>query len=266
MKLNAVRHRVLSGSILFVATVLMLTVLSEPTAEARPQAAAVAIPLAEALIKAAPSISSFFKKLFPDTSKAKPDQKKQEADISKAQNDGKTQLQGSVVREKILATVLRASSGAATRVASMSQMISNHTVTTEGEKVELRKMWSVVANDLKNIAKSAPNLSVFQAGSVQKLRLQAVVEDSGSMPEEVLKEIEGKDAPSCAALQGSLKDLGTALQDLNDAGAEELNVIADSLAALTLPEGDQTPEKGKKKADDLNKEIGFQDLQAIPIS
>jgi hypothetical protein len=107
------------------------------------------------------------------------------------------------------------------------------------------------------------SLDNFQAGSVQKLRLQAVVDYSGSMPEEVNKEIEGKDAASCKALQGSLSDLEKALQELNDAGAEELNVIADSLAALTLAEGDQTPAKGKVKADGLNKKIGFENLKAL---
>jgi hypothetical protein len=265
MRLEITRRRVLSGSILLIAMLLMLTLTGEPNAKAEPQAALAIIPLAEALIKAAPSISSFFQKLFPDPAKAKKDQTDKEKTETASQNKGKSQLEGSVVREKVLATVLRASSGAASGTAAMTQAIKNHVTTTDGEKVDLRQMWSEVSSKLKTIAKGAPNLDVFLAGSEQKLALQTVIDYSNSMPEEVNKEIEGKDATSCTALQKSMSDLGAALLRLNNAGAEELNVIADSIAVLTLPEADQTPAKGKVKADGLNKSIGFGHIDEILI-
>jgi hypothetical protein len=262
MKSKLMQHRALSGSILFIATVLMLTPLSE-SAKAEPQAAALAIPLGEALIKAAPSISSFFSKLFPDPKKAKPDQQKQAKDDSKSQSEGKKALEGPITREKVLATVLRASSGAASGTAAMAQAVKNHVTTTDGEKVDLRQMWSEVSAKLKKIAASTPNLEIFIAGSEQKLALSDVIDYSASMPGEVDKEIEGKDAASCTALQKSLFNLQNALLRLNNAGAEELNVIADSLGALTLPAGEQTREKGKQKADELNKSIGFRKPEAL---
>lgn len=82
------------------------------------------------------------------------------------------------------------------------------------------------------------------------------------MPEEVSKEIEGKDPENCKALQKSLDNLQKALTRLSDAGNEELNVVADSLAAITLPEGQQTIENGKKKADELGSK-GFTNMQLM---
>lgn len=260
MTMKGVHRRIVSGSVAFVAIALMLNDTVQPPV-AKAQAAAVAVPLVEALVKAAPSISSFFQKLFPKAN-AKPEQNAAKQKAVDEQNGGKKLLDTSITREKVLAKVMRASSGAASGTASMSQAVKNLIVTTDADKVMLRQMWSDVSNRLKNIAKATPNTDSFLAGSEQKLALDDVIDDSGSMPEEVLKEIEGKDAASCEALRKSLSKLGSDLLRLNNAAAEELNVIADSLATLSLPQNEQTPEKGKQKADGLAAKA-FVDVHAI---
>ncbi len=255
------RRAVLSGAIIVAAIILMTTVMSEPVAKAEPQAAAVAVPLITALVKAAPSIGSFFSKLFPKDNANKAQRTAKDGAVSD-QNTGKTLLEGSITRQRTLAEVLRATSGAATGTAAMAQLVKNHTSTSDGEKVDLRQMWSEVSSKLKKIAQASPHPEVFEAGSEQKLALANVDDYAGSMPEEVSKEIEGKDPENCKALQKSLDNLQKALTRLSDAGNEELNVVADSLAAITLPEGQQTIENGKKKADELGSK-GFTNMQLM---
>lgn len=251
-------HRYFSSKKAATAFVLsVLLSLSLAPSPARAQALAAA-GLAATLLKALPTIGTVISNLFkPKTNTKKTPE--QDTNIKKMQDDSSNALKGLasyVKRQQILATLVTASGSASGSVARMNQITAGQTALSQSQLDELNtNLWPDVTEALDNIAKSTPDISVFDADSLQIRAINNILSADRALKEKITLQLKynptNPDSTLLKGLQANLLELETRFNDLRSVSAIELKIVADQLAAVaaTSP-STANPEPKPKSTED----------------